>query len=543
METLDHVERELEPETLLIADPAGPLGIAGVMGGATSEVSAATTDVIIESAIFDPVSIRRTAFRYALRSEASLRFEKGQEHRLARLGADRTARLIEEWAGGTVAKGVIDTNPTEPPPARVPFRPARVSRLLGVDVSAEEQRAVLSRVGVATEPAPAGTRVVVAGGPEPLEVDASESGRPRGDRPVLAPRPRDRGGCHRGSRPDPRLRAHPGHPAGHADAAVPAIAVAPSGHRARGPRRGGPVRGGVVRARVTGHGRALPGRRGPRHRRGGRHRRSSGHGDEPAVEPALRDAPAAVGQPPGGGRHESPPGPAGRRDLRDRQGVWGAGRRGRDPRVVAARLRPDRSGRDPRLEPTRPALRPRRRQGHHRPRGPLAGHAPAGVHAPHRRSVAPSRSGSERGRHGRDRGTRRRAPSGAHRRARVASGAGHRGGARRGRPVRGSAGGAARTDAVAPSGRGARPGRGRRRRPTGERGRGRHPPACGAVACVGRALRHLPRPATRRDERRSLAFRLVFAAADRTLTEEEVDRAVADVAEGLASDVDGHLRT
>ncbi len=175
LETLDHVDRELEPETLLIADPTGPLGIAGVMGGATSEVSDATTDVIVESAIFDPVSIRRTAFRYALRSEASLRFEKGQEHRLARLGADRAARLINEWAGGSVARGGVDTNPTEPAPARVPFRPARIGRLLGVDVPTDEQRALLSRVGVTTEPAPSGTRIVVAGGPDPIEVDASET--------------------------------------------------------------------------------------------------------------------------------------------------------------------------------------------------------------------------------------------------------------------------------------------------------------------------------------------------------------------------------
>ena len=173
METLDHVTRELTPDTLLIADPAGPLGIAGVMGGAASEVSDATTDVVIESAIFDPVSIRRTAFRYTLRSEASLRFEKGQEHRLARLGADRTARLIEEWAGGTVAAGAIDTNPTEPPPARVAFRPARVDRLLGVAVPPDEQRALLARVGVATEPAPAGSRVPVAGGSQPLEADVA----------------------------------------------------------------------------------------------------------------------------------------------------------------------------------------------------------------------------------------------------------------------------------------------------------------------------------------------------------------------------------
>ncbi|MGH2473808.1 MAG: YtpR family tRNA-binding protein, partial [Candidatus Limnocylindrales bacterium] len=76
-ETLDHVDRELDSDTLMIADPQGYLGIAGVMGGTTSEIGEGTTDVIVESAIFDPVSIRRTAFRYALRSEASLRFEKG----------------------------------------------------------------------------------------------------------------------------------------------------------------------------------------------------------------------------------------------------------------------------------------------------------------------------------------------------------------------------------------------------------------------------------------------------------------------------------
>ncbi len=175
LETLDHVERELTTETLLIADPAGPSAIAGVMGGAASEISDATTDVVIESAIFDPVSIRRTAFRYALRSEASLRFEKGQEHRLARLGADRTARLITEWAGGTVATGVIDTNPTDPTPARVPFRPARVDRLLGTSFRPDEQRQLLARVGIDTSVAPTGTRIPVAGAPQPLEVDPGQA--------------------------------------------------------------------------------------------------------------------------------------------------------------------------------------------------------------------------------------------------------------------------------------------------------------------------------------------------------------------------------
>jgi phenylalanyl-tRNA synthetase beta chain len=176
LETIDHVARDLDPDTLLIADERGPLGIAGIMGGAGSEVGDGTTRVIVESALFDPILIRRTGQRYGLRSEASLRFEKGQETRLARLGADRAARLIAEWAGGSVARGRIDTAPTEPDPARVPFRPARVNRLLGTSFSIDEQRAVLARVGIATDSVadddPDET-VHVAGAPRPLSVDAA----------------------------------------------------------------------------------------------------------------------------------------------------------------------------------------------------------------------------------------------------------------------------------------------------------------------------------------------------------------------------------
>ena len=172
LETLDHVERGLDAETLLIADANGPLGIAGVMGGATSEVSDATRDVIVESAIFDPVSIRRTAFRYALRSEASLRFEKGQEFRLARLGADRATRLVTEWAGGTVAIGAVDTHVQEPEPRRIAFRPARVDRLLGTSLGADAQRAVLARVGIEADAAPGVVDIPIAGGADPASVAA-----------------------------------------------------------------------------------------------------------------------------------------------------------------------------------------------------------------------------------------------------------------------------------------------------------------------------------------------------------------------------------
>jgi phenylalanyl-tRNA synthetase beta chain len=170
LETLDHVQRDLDPETLVIADPRGPLAIAGVMGGAASEVTDATTEVVIESAIFDPVSVRRAGKRFALRSEASLRFEKGQDVPTARVGADRVAQLVAAWAGGTVLRGRVDTDPVEPEPARIAFRPARVGRLLGTSLSADEQAALLSRVGIATEAAPAVAVVPVAAGDDPLTV-------------------------------------------------------------------------------------------------------------------------------------------------------------------------------------------------------------------------------------------------------------------------------------------------------------------------------------------------------------------------------------
>jgi phenylalanyl-tRNA synthetase beta chain len=173
LETLDHVARELTPETLLIADARGPLAIAGVMGGAVSEVSAATTDVVIESAVFDPVSIRRTAFHYALRSEASLRFEKGQEARLARIGADRVAELIVAWSGGSAAPGRVDTAQVEPASGIVAFRPARINRLLGTSFTADEQADLLVRVGVGVAAAEHGTAVPVAAGEQPLTIEAA----------------------------------------------------------------------------------------------------------------------------------------------------------------------------------------------------------------------------------------------------------------------------------------------------------------------------------------------------------------------------------
>jgi phenylalanyl-tRNA synthetase beta chain len=175
--TLDHVERELDGDDLLIADGRGPLGIAGVMGGANSEVGTGTAAVVIESAIFDPVAIRRTAHRHALRSEASQRFERGQEFRLARLGADRTAQLLAAWAGGRPAQGVVDTNPVEPPTRRVAFRPNRINRLLGSSLDAERMSELLERAEITVEQVRAEDRVPVIAGSEPTEVDPTSDAR------------------------------------------------------------------------------------------------------------------------------------------------------------------------------------------------------------------------------------------------------------------------------------------------------------------------------------------------------------------------------
>ena len=172
LETLDHVQRELLPEDLVVADPDGPLAIAGIMGGASSEVSDATTAVIVESAIFDPVSIRRTGQRYALRSEASLRFEKGQEFRLAQIGADRVAGLIAAWAGATVAPGRADSAGQEPAPTRLGMRPARINRLLGTNLGSDEQRTILARAGIETEIPTSTITIQVSAQAMPLTVEA-----------------------------------------------------------------------------------------------------------------------------------------------------------------------------------------------------------------------------------------------------------------------------------------------------------------------------------------------------------------------------------
>lgn len=136
LETIDHEQRTLDERMLVIADAERAIGLAGIMGGASTEVSHATTRVILESAIFHGPTIRNTARRLGLRSEASLRHEKGIGHHLPRLAADRAARLIAELTGARVAAGIVDNDP-EPRPRRVvKVEVARSQRLLGIELDA-----------------------------------------------------------------------------------------------------------------------------------------------------------------------------------------------------------------------------------------------------------------------------------------------------------------------------------------------------------------------------------------------------------------------
>ncbi len=150
--TLDGAEREFARGDLVIADESGAIAVAGVMGGAATEVSHATTDVLIESARFEPSRVRRTARRLGLHSDSSYRFERGVDAQGQRRAADRAALLLQQLAGGEVAPGAVEARGDEVlPPAAIRLDPARVNRLLGTALDADECAALLGRVEVASE--------------------------------------------------------------------------------------------------------------------------------------------------------------------------------------------------------------------------------------------------------------------------------------------------------------------------------------------------------------------------------------------------------
>ncbi|MGZ8481261.1 MAG: phenylalanine--tRNA ligase subunit beta [Candidatus Limnocylindria bacterium] len=148
--TLDHVERRLDERMIVIADRERPIGLAGIMGGASTEVGASTTRVILESAIFHGPTIRNTARRLGLRSEASMRHEKEIGPDLPRAAVDRAARLIAEITGASVGRGIVDNDPAPKPSRQVEASVQRMSRLLGIDLDADRVAALLRPLGFET---------------------------------------------------------------------------------------------------------------------------------------------------------------------------------------------------------------------------------------------------------------------------------------------------------------------------------------------------------------------------------------------------------
>ncbi len=146
--TLDNVERTLADDTLLIADEQKGIALAGVMGGANTEINDQTRDVLIESAYFTPVNIRRTSKRLGLRSESSYRFERGADIEICEAAGRRAAKLILGTAGGELVSGVVDARPQTKESAPITLHFAKTDALLGVGISHAEQLSHLTKLGL-----------------------------------------------------------------------------------------------------------------------------------------------------------------------------------------------------------------------------------------------------------------------------------------------------------------------------------------------------------------------------------------------------------
>jgi phenylalanyl-tRNA synthetase beta chain len=159
--TLDGQTRTLHADDLLITTGDVPVAIAGIMGGADTEVTANTRRVLLESAWFAPASIRRTAKRLGLRTEASFRFERSTDIEGVALAADRAAASIAALSGGRVAKGRVDVYPSARPSAPISLRLKRVEDLLGMPVARGDVVSRLKALGLSVSPATRGTLTAV----------------------------------------------------------------------------------------------------------------------------------------------------------------------------------------------------------------------------------------------------------------------------------------------------------------------------------------------------------------------------------------------
>ncbi len=149
--TLDGKERWLSNEMLVIADADKPVALAGIMGGAESEVTAETTSILLEAANFNPASIHRTSFRLGLKSEASSRFEKGISPDLTVPALRRAIGLVVELAGGKVARGIVDAYPGIKPRDPILLSMGRIKQVLGIGVSISKAKEVLQSLGFECE--------------------------------------------------------------------------------------------------------------------------------------------------------------------------------------------------------------------------------------------------------------------------------------------------------------------------------------------------------------------------------------------------------
>jgi len=169
--TLDGVDRELDPSMLMIADGEGVVALAGIMGGADSEIHEGTTDVLLESAHFDALSVRRTARRLGMHTEASHRFERGCDPEMAALACDRAAAMIAELTGGRVCRDRIDVYPRPWKPREMVLSIEALSDFTGLAIAADRVVEVFTGLGFA--PQCQGDEVRVTVPPHRVDIDRS----------------------------------------------------------------------------------------------------------------------------------------------------------------------------------------------------------------------------------------------------------------------------------------------------------------------------------------------------------------------------------
>ena len=196
--TLDEIARELTSDMLVIADAEKPVALAGIMGGYDSEITETTSDVLLESAYFNPSSIRATAKALGVSTEASYRFERGADPGIVPAALDRATQLIAELAGGSICKGIVDVYPGEQPLRQIQLRPERVNFILGTAIEVTEMVQILRHLGFDIEEsrpevAPTGTKkdrdseVAPTGTKKDCDSEVAPTGAKKDRDPEVAP--------------------------------------------------------------------------------------------------------------------------------------------------------------------------------------------------------------------------------------------------------------------------------------------------------------------------------------------------------------------